>query len=160
MIWSFISYTPHQNVWSVWCKMALAEVGGSLPWCCPALVLLAPGYWSLFLNLIFFSWMMDLGNRPGIRAKYWQLQKKSTYPQLEWYSKDRKLFENVVLRYAIWIWIYEKLREITQDACIMSKFESHTKLHFDILRWWKRFREFQLNCSVITNIAVFDRKIL
>ena len=101
--------------------MALAEVGGSLPWCCPALVLLAPGYWSLFLNLIFFSWMMDLGNRPGIRAKYWQLQKKSTYPQLEWYSKDRKLFENVVLRYAIWIWIYEKLREITQDACIMSK---------------------------------------
>ena len=42
--------------WSVRCKMALAEVGGSLPWCCPALVLLAPGYWSLFLNLIIFSW--------------------------------------------------------------------------------------------------------
>ena len=39
----------------VWCKMALGEVGVSLPWWCPALVLLAPGYWSLFLNLIIFS---------------------------------------------------------------------------------------------------------
>ena len=41
--------------WSVWSKMALAEVGLSLSWWCPALVLLAPGYWSVFLNLIFFS---------------------------------------------------------------------------------------------------------
>ena len=41
--------------WSVWCKTALAEVGMSLPWWCPALVLQAPGYWSLFLNLIIFS---------------------------------------------------------------------------------------------------------
>ena len=40
---------------SVWCKMALAEweVGSSLPWC-HALVLLAPGYWRLFLNLTIF----------------------------------------------------------------------------------------------------------
>ena len=36
---------------SVWCKTALGEVGVSLPWWCAALVLLAPGYWSLFLNL-------------------------------------------------------------------------------------------------------------
>jgi hypothetical protein len=35
----------------VWCKTALGEVGVSLPWWCAALVLLAPGYWSLFLNL-------------------------------------------------------------------------------------------------------------
>ena len=41
--------------WSVWCKMALAEVGMSLPWWCHAVVLLAPGYWSLSLNLIIFS---------------------------------------------------------------------------------------------------------
>ena len=41
--------------WSVWCKMAQAEVGVSLPWWCLALVLLAPGYWRLFLNLIIFS---------------------------------------------------------------------------------------------------------
>ena len=41
--------------WSVWCKMALAEVGVSLPWWCHTLVLLAPGYWRLFLNLIIFS---------------------------------------------------------------------------------------------------------
>ena len=36
---------------SVWCKTALGEVGVSLPWWCAALVLLAPGNWSLFLNL-------------------------------------------------------------------------------------------------------------
>ena len=41
--------------WSVWSKTALAEVGVSLPWWCPTLVLPAPGYWSLFLNLIIFS---------------------------------------------------------------------------------------------------------
>ena len=35
----------------VWCKMALGEVGVSLPWWCHALVLLAPGYWRHFLNL-------------------------------------------------------------------------------------------------------------
>ena len=34
--------------WSVCCKMALAEVGVSLSWWCPALALLPPGYWSLF----------------------------------------------------------------------------------------------------------------
>ena len=36
---------------SVWCKTASGEVGVSLPWWCASLVLLAPGYWSLFLNL-------------------------------------------------------------------------------------------------------------
>ena len=36
---------------SVWCKTALGEVGVSLPWWCTDLVLVAPGYWSLFLNL-------------------------------------------------------------------------------------------------------------
>ena len=36
---------------SVWCKMALGEVGVSLPWWYRALVLLDPGYWRLFLNL-------------------------------------------------------------------------------------------------------------
>ena len=35
---------------SVWCKIALGEVGVSLPWWCHALVLLAPSYWRLFLN--------------------------------------------------------------------------------------------------------------
>ena len=35
---------------SVWCKTALGEVGVSLSWWCAALVLLAPGYWSLLLN--------------------------------------------------------------------------------------------------------------
>ena len=40
---------------SVWCKMALGEVGVSLLWRCHALVLLAPGYWRYFLNLIIFS---------------------------------------------------------------------------------------------------------
>ena len=41
--------------WSVWCKMALAEVGMSLPWWYHALDLIASGYWRLFLNLIIFS---------------------------------------------------------------------------------------------------------
>ena len=36
---------------SVWCKIALGEVGVSLPWWCHPPVLLAPGYWSIFLNL-------------------------------------------------------------------------------------------------------------
>ena len=36
-------------------KMALGEVGVSLPWWCHTLVLLPPGYWGLFLNLIIFS---------------------------------------------------------------------------------------------------------
>ena len=43
--------------WSVWCKIALAEVGVSLPWWWLAPVLLAPGYWRAFLNLIFFHWI-------------------------------------------------------------------------------------------------------
>ena len=41
--------------WSVWCKTALAEVGVSLPLWCLAPVLLAPGYWRVFLNLAIFS---------------------------------------------------------------------------------------------------------
>ena len=36
-------------------KIASGEVGVWLPWWCPALVLPAPGYWRLFLNLIIFS---------------------------------------------------------------------------------------------------------
>ena len=36
-------------------KMAQGEVGVSLPWWCHALVLLPPGYWGLFSNLIIFS---------------------------------------------------------------------------------------------------------
>ena len=38
--------------------MALGEVGVSLPWWCHPLVLLAPGYWRLFLNLVllFQNW--------------------------------------------------------------------------------------------------------
>ena len=35
-------------------KMALGEVGVSLPWWCHALVLSPPGYSGLFLNLIIF----------------------------------------------------------------------------------------------------------
>ena len=49
---------------SVWCKTASGEVGVSLPWWCAALVLLAPGYWSLFLNLknwfIMEKWPEDI----------------------------------------------------------------------------------------------------
>ena len=41
--------------WSVWCKMALAEVGVSLPWWCHTLVLLAPGYWRIFFKSYNFS---------------------------------------------------------------------------------------------------------
>ena len=36
------------KIWSVWCRMALVEVGVSLPWWCYAFVLLAPDYWRLF----------------------------------------------------------------------------------------------------------------
>ena len=36
-------------------KMALGEVGLSLPWWCDTLVLPSPGYSWLFLNLIIFS---------------------------------------------------------------------------------------------------------
>ena len=36
---------------SVCCKTTLGEVGVSLSWWCAALVLLAPGYWGLYLNL-------------------------------------------------------------------------------------------------------------
>ena len=57
-IWHAPSYIVHTVVCkivhkfaSVWCKTALGEVGVSLPWWCAALVLLAPGYWSLFLDL-------------------------------------------------------------------------------------------------------------
>ena len=44
--------------WSVCSKMTLGEVGVSLPWWCHPLVLLAPGYWRLFLNsvLLFQNW--------------------------------------------------------------------------------------------------------
>ena len=36
-------------------KMALGDAGVSLPWWCHTLVLPAPGYWGLFLNIIIFS---------------------------------------------------------------------------------------------------------
>ena len=56
---------------SVWCKMALGEVGVSLPWWCHAFVLPAPGSWGLFLNLIIllpnslkntsnFTWILEI----------------------------------------------------------------------------------------------------
>ena len=41
---------------SVWCKIALEEVSVSLPWWCHALVLLAPGYWSLFFKFKKFGY--------------------------------------------------------------------------------------------------------
>jgi hypothetical protein len=57
--------------WSVWCKMALAEVGVSLPWWCHALVLLVPGYWSLFLNLSPKS--ATLPSERAIFQTFWRL---------------------------------------------------------------------------------------
>ena len=42
-------------IWSVWCKMVLAEVGVWLPWWCLALLLPPPGYWGHFLTLKIFS---------------------------------------------------------------------------------------------------------
>ena len=47
-----ISIAPRKELCS---KMALGEVGVSLPWWCHALVLPPPGYWGLFSNLIIFS---------------------------------------------------------------------------------------------------------
>ena len=47
-----ISIHPSKELCS---KMAPGEVGVSLPWWYHALVLLAPAYWRLFLNLIIFS---------------------------------------------------------------------------------------------------------
>ena len=38
--------------WPVCSKVALGEVGMSLPWWCHTFVLLAPGYWEYFINLI------------------------------------------------------------------------------------------------------------
>jgi hypothetical protein len=48
-------------------KMALGEVGVSLPWWCHPLVLLAPGYWRRFLNsvLLFQNW------KSKIREVFW-----------------------------------------------------------------------------------------
>ena len=47
-----ISTHPSKELCS---KMALGEVGVSLPWWCHALVLPAPGSWGHFLNLIIFK---------------------------------------------------------------------------------------------------------
>ena len=57
------------KIWSVWCKMALGKVDVSLPWWCHALVLLAPGYWRLFLNLKSLVHNGKLTNFRGILVK-------------------------------------------------------------------------------------------
>ena len=48
--WSYSRVQKSIENWSVSSKVALGEVGMPLPWWCAALVLLAPDYWSLFLN--------------------------------------------------------------------------------------------------------------
>ena len=59
-------------------KIVLGEVGVSLPRWCHTLVLPAPGYWRLFLNLIIFSeWKNDQFQR-NFRSKL-KLWKKSNF---------------------------------------------------------------------------------
>ena len=55
-------------------KMALGEVGVSFPWWCHTLVLQPPGYWGLFLNLIFFH-NEKMANFKGILGQSWNSEK-------------------------------------------------------------------------------------
>ena len=80
---------------SVWCKMALAEVGVSLLWWCHALVLLAPGYWRLFLNLIIFSLWKNNQFQSNFRSKL-----------KLWIFSNFTLWN---LRVQLWPWIFQKL---------------------------------------------------
>ena len=54
-------------------KMALGEVGVSLPWWCHPLFLLAPGYWRLFLNLVllFQNWKSKTHKVSSLLSKRW-----------------------------------------------------------------------------------------
>ena len=54
-------------------KMALGEVGVSIPWWCHPLVLLAPGYWRLFLNLVllFQNWKSKIHKVSSLLSKRW-----------------------------------------------------------------------------------------
>ena len=65
---------------SVWCKMALGEVGVSLLWWCHALLLLAPGYWRLFLNLKSLVHNGKLTNFRGILSQSWNSEVSAILP--------------------------------------------------------------------------------
>ena len=64
--------------WSVCSKMALGEVGVSVPWWCYALVFLAPGYRWLFLNLIIFH-NGKMTSFRGVLGQSWNSEKKSNF---------------------------------------------------------------------------------
>ena len=53
--------------------MALGEVVVSLPWWCHPPVLLAPGYWRLFLNLVllFQNWKSKIHKVSSLLPKWW-----------------------------------------------------------------------------------------
>ena len=61
----------HFADFSTW--MALGEIGVSLPWWCPALVLWAPGSWGLFLNLKKKLWWKNCIFR-NILGQSWTLK--------------------------------------------------------------------------------------
>ena len=83
------------KIWSVWCKMALGEVGVSLPWWCHAFVLLVPGYWRLFLNLKPLVHNGKLTNFKGILGQGWNSEVSAILPyEFQSFNFDLKFLCN------------------------------------------------------------------
>ena len=83
--------------WSVWSKMALGEVGLSLPWRCHALVLLALGYWRHFLNLIIFSYWKITSFR-GILGQSWNSEISAILPYEIGFFSEFQLWPKIALK--------------------------------------------------------------
>ena len=71
------------TIGSVWCKMALGEVGVSLPWWCPALVFPSTGSWGLFLHLKAFSLLENYHFQKYFRSKLKLLDLKKVFSNLK-----------------------------------------------------------------------------
>ena len=75
--------------------MALGEVGVSLPWWCHALALLAPGYWTLFLNLKSLVHNGKLTNFRGILSQSWNSEVSAILPyEFQSFNFDLKFLCN------------------------------------------------------------------
>ena len=83
------------KIWSAWFKMALGEVGMSLPWWCHVLALLAPGYWRLFLNLKPLVHNGKLTNFRGILGQSWNSEVSGILPyEFQSFNFDLKFLWN------------------------------------------------------------------
>ena len=126
--------------------MVLGEVGVSFPWWCHALVLLAPGYWRLFLNLKSLVHNGKLTNFRGILSQSWNSEVSAILPyEFQSFNFDLKFLWNwsyfhyeKIMRFKKWPQLpgagrtrarhhHGSHMPISPEAILLGKMAHHTK---------------------------------